>query len=322
MNKGKCRAGLKISLILVLFLNIIEGCKRERINPLDPKNPNSDAVALPSPSNLEIIVQPGFICLTWDVVEGATNYRIYRNDMRLTTVGSTYYHDIDVVAVKTYTYYVTAIHSSGLEGYRSEIVSATYDIYFGENFDDDIIGGQPDNPWQVKENNGSYVRISPLIYYGDSGNSCVFFDPNPDTSAYCYIYAESISTQKSGIIDFVWRVEDTLDNFGFRAGNGSYWDDIAIYVLFMDGELKYSTERGVFNTICPIRPCFWYRMRLEFDYNLRSYDIFVNDTLRVANALYFGTPDTYYPLEFLFVAFSNTICKEAYIDNIVYHSIR
>lgn len=315
MNKSKAFIYFMFVFSILLFL----GCTRERINPLDPKNPNSDAIALPSPNNLKLTVQPGIIYLTWDEVEGTVNYRIYKNEIRLATVDSTYYRDVDVVAGKIYTYWVTSIHSSGLEGYKSEAVSATYDIYFWDNFDDDSVGGHPDDPWRVTEFYTSYVKISSSIYYGDSGNSCGFFD-SPGYGTCCYIVAESISVQESGIIDFVWRVEDTLDCFGFRMGNGLGWNDLIIYVLFWEGELQYSPEQGIFNAICPIRPGFWYRMRLEFSYNLRSYNIFVNDTLRVTNAPYFGTPDTYYPLKFQFVAFSNAVCMEAYIDNIVYHT--
>lgn len=311
------------SIILLAIGITLLGCsKREHTNPLDPNNPNSNAVLLPPPSNLRAVAQPGFISLTWDKVPEAVNYRIYRNNKRFTVVDTTYYHDTGVSAGKTYSYQIASIHSSGLEGHKSKSVSATaytVDIYFWDDFDDDMVSGHPSEPWEIEENAGSYISISSDIHYGTAGKSCGFFDASQDTEAYAYMCV-SVPSIYSGIIEFAWRIENPTDMVGFRTWLDWDWDYLALYVIFRNGELQYSPERGAFRTICSIEPHKWYRMRLEFDCTSSKYDIYVDDTLRVNDASFCGTPSSFTIVQV--VAFAKEICKEAYIDDIRLYTIK
>lgn len=83
-------------------------------------------IGLTAPLNLLASVSNGKVSLTWDEVDGATNYKIYRvSDSITTTVSSiTASHtDGDVLPGKSYSYSVAAM-DNGSEGARSNEASA------------------------------------------------------------------------------------------------------------------------------------------------------------------------------------------------------
>jgi len=112
-------------MILSLCILVTLSCERERINPLDPENPNSDAVVLPPPTGLKAIPDYGTVILTWDAVTDAVRYQIYRDDEQITTNETTNYEDTGLTPGQEYKYQVASVHSSGLGGHKSDPVYAT-----------------------------------------------------------------------------------------------------------------------------------------------------------------------------------------------------
>lgn len=117
------RVYVLLSLCVLTMLGM--SCKRERINPLDPDNPNSNAVLLPPPTGLVATPDYGAVILTWNVVTGATRYRVFRDEEKTAEVDSTSYHDKGLTPDQGYKYQVSSVHSSGLAGHKSDPVYAT-----------------------------------------------------------------------------------------------------------------------------------------------------------------------------------------------------
>ena len=63
------------------------------------------------------------ISLSWNAVEGAISYEIYRDDIHIASTAATSYTDSELSAAFTYTYYVRAIGSSAFS--KSNIISAS-----------------------------------------------------------------------------------------------------------------------------------------------------------------------------------------------------
>ena len=73
------------------------------------------------------------IAIKWTAVEGATSYKIYRNDTMVATVAGTEYIDANLTAGTTYSYSIAAINSDG-ESSRSSVLSGkTLDNLSGDN---------------------------------------------------------------------------------------------------------------------------------------------------------------------------------------------
>jgi hypothetical protein len=155
-----------ILLGIVIFILVIWlACERERTNPLDPNNPSSSAVLLSPPSNLTATPDYGSVMLTWNSVEGAVAYQVYRDGKQIALVESTTYKNVGLVAGITYRYQVASQHSSGLLGNKSTPVYATtikdprvkfskYEITSDDN-ENEIV------------NRGEYITL--LIYLQNTG---------------------------------------------------------------------------------------------------------------------------------------------------------
>jgi hypothetical protein len=84
----------------------------------------------PCPANVSATAGPDGIALSWDAVENATGYVVYRNGVWLANATGTSYLDADVEAGVTYSYRVTAI-VGGVESEGCESVEATAVPFFG-----------------------------------------------------------------------------------------------------------------------------------------------------------------------------------------------
>lgn len=165
---------------------IVLNCKREHINPLDPKNPNSDAVALPAPTNFKAIGQLGYIRLTWYEVQDANSYKIYKDGLKFTTVDLESCSDYNVETGITYSYQVAPIHYTGLEGFRSKPEKASCFIADDTIYYDNgnVAGGWYDEDfWGVRFTPvKDFFLVSALIRIDStSSDSCVL-----------YIYEDSV----------------------------------------------------------------------------------------------------------------------------------
>lgn len=114
---------LIISIAFIITLCVCS--KREHTNPLDPSNPNSDAILIPPPTGLKATPDHGAIDLTWDIVTDAVGYKVFRDDEQVTTISSAFYDDVGLTPDKKYKYQVASVHSSGLGGHKSVPVYAT-----------------------------------------------------------------------------------------------------------------------------------------------------------------------------------------------------
>jgi len=65
------------------------------------------------------------LTLTWSSSSGASGYNIYRNNVKVNTVTGTSYQDTGLASGTTYSYYVTALGSSGGESSPSNTIQAT-----------------------------------------------------------------------------------------------------------------------------------------------------------------------------------------------------
>lgn len=131
---------------------MLSGCVRERVNPLDPQNPNSNVSILPPPTGLEITPDYCAIYLRWNEVLDAQKYQIYRDDERVATVEITYFYNTGLSPSQKYMYHVASVHSCGLGGHKSDPVYATplktkivfskYFIYWDDNSNGKVNPGE------------------------------------------------------------------------------------------------------------------------------------------------------------------------------------
>ena len=220
------------------------------------------------------------------------------------------------------TYNVTAeakdIYGSvSLPANNHQIVIYPAGSFLFEDFNHDMVGGFPsDPPWTIRWEDPSYVRISNEVYYGSSGNSCGFFDFDPaieDTAGvYATIHAD-IEDRPTGTVEFMWRVDNQTDHFGLRVWQDWDWNTMGYYVLFQDGYLCYY-DGSSFNNIMAINSGTWYHLKLSYSRYTKTYDIYVNGSLKLRDVPFVGDPQSLNI--FQVVAFSDAICRAGYIDDI------
>lgn len=224
--------------------------------------------------------------------------------------------------------YVVTVQAKDVHGSIStpsegkEIIVAPSGSTLYDTFDDDPVGGYPsDPPWTTDIEEPSYVRISSSVHSGSSGNSCGFHDFDPDIEeggeeAYAMIYAMT-EDAASGTVEFDWRITTINDGFGVRSWevDGEDWTGIGYYVLFYQGELQYyDGSDAQFHTILVPTTETWYHMMLTFDRAAQQFDIYVNGTMMAENVGFANDVSGMDAIQV--VAFSDDVCRAAYIDNI------
>ncbi len=109
-------------------------------NPLDPENPAGAADEPPKPTALSAVVSDRLVVLSWSVSDeaGIHHYRVYRWEVEqgqsahyvlLDTAATRVYSDEDVQNGVEYSYRISSVDDSGLEGTLSADVSATPALY-------------------------------------------------------------------------------------------------------------------------------------------------------------------------------------------------
>ena len=195
----------------------------------------------------------------------------------------------------------------------------TFENYsYGDLFDDDV--------WQIRNEEPSKIIISNVAYEGTK--SARFFDYDPSIGeeeakyASLYTYLEKNLTS----IETCFRFDYELDAFGIRAWESlGYFSSLAYYVIVHDGKLKWVKE-GLdiendddFIAIQSVDPGKWYKLRLVVNWSLRTYDIYLDNTLIKSGADFVATSsgNTITNAPYLqFVAFTDASCRSFYIDNI------
>lgn len=117
--------------ILSFVLSVSLGCLND-IQEADLKVPAGE---VPVPAGLSARTGDNEVLLSWRPVEGAGGYVVYRavglvvKPDLLAREQDTLFADKDVLNGRTYYYSVSAVDPTGLEGYRSEIIAATPNVY-------------------------------------------------------------------------------------------------------------------------------------------------------------------------------------------------
>jgi hypothetical protein len=211
----------------------------------------------------------------------------------------------------------------GAVGELSEYMPVTVyssEEYFTYDFENDMVGGLPQSPpWQIKQNEPSYIRITNQGF-GASNQSCMFvdYDPHVVNNDENGGVAQIILNKKlkdDGIINFSCKVSDMEDDFGVRAwqDDNFNWSEMGFYICFYKGNICYY-RNGEFIQIMTFQADYWYDFTINYNTSEKVYSIYVNGELKVHDAKYNGNP--YQLTKFQAVAFSDASCKMAFIDNI------
>ncbi len=94
-----------------------------------------DVDELAAPSGFELMIGNGKVTLSWNPVQDASKYRVYRtgdvsaDPRRISETDDTSYTDTDVINGRFYYYSVSAVGASNLEGSRSETIAALPTAY-------------------------------------------------------------------------------------------------------------------------------------------------------------------------------------------------
>jgi len=204
----------KLQFLIILLLTIIFtiSCKKDRLNPLDPKNPNSNVGILPPP---DVTVSLDFrtVILSWDLIPNAVSYRVFRDDENIVTVDTNCFENKTVEVNKQYKYQVNSVHESGLGGHLSTPVYAV---------PKDLI-------WEFNDAGNSYS--SPAIGDNDDVYVC--------GNGYLYALSQNGKEQWNYYIDDYIGVTPVIsdDNTTIYILNKDY-----LYALSAGGSLKWKQE--------------------------------------------------------------------------------
>lgn len=191
-------------------------------------------------------------------------------------------------------------------------------LLFEENFDDDPVGGYPDNStWQVFKYGASDLFISDSIARNAGGNS-VFFSDSTET-AWNYL-AVRLEPHSIGKLQFYWRISSVNDVFGLHMySDSAKTEKIGPQVSMRFGEIAYYNKDLNWQTVCTIDTNTWYFIEILFDCQNQSYNIYVDDELKVENATWIGSSVSNLDLLY-FLTFDNRTCAGAFLDEIKYYS--
>ncbi len=153
-------------------------------------------------------------------------------------------------------------------------------IIFEDDFEDDTVGGNPDDPpWTTTEDADAVVSIVNTIYYppSDPSGQCVELADSGTgpVGDYCRITA-SFTAIAEGCVEYYLRVSNTEETdifvktgatnvmIMFFSGNNIYWHDGSNHDI---GDYVIDT---------------WYHVRLIFDCDTNKYDIYIDDMVTPA----------------------------------------
>jgi len=221
--------------------------------------------------------------------------------------------------------YAYTVDENGISSSYSEILNIR--VYtsggFYDNFDSYAIGSVEEfGPWYSEYLLPSRVLI---VETGDDllGKSCKFIDYDEDIGDvegyYAYIVADV--TGNPSEVELMLRVEESGDAFGVRAWHDfGIWSTISYYILINNNKLKwvkYGLDEGDPSDFIPVMdviPKRWYTIKLIIDWNEMKYDLYVDNLLKASGCTFIG--DVNYANYFQAVAFTETQCHAAYIDEI------
>lgn len=99
----------------------------------------NEEYALATPENISVDVSLSAVQLTWDEVEGATSYKVYRNGEELTSTEETVFSDLDVIFGDQHTYTIIAENEEGKSAPTEAITAAAGLDTFGPIYTGDYV---------------------------------------------------------------------------------------------------------------------------------------------------------------------------------------
>ncbi|HEX9916485.1 MAG TPA: fibronectin type III domain-containing protein, partial [candidate division Zixibacteria bacterium] len=196
---------IKTTIILALLISMcLLGCSRKIKNPVSDYG---EMEAPPTPQSVIVLVGDSKVELNWEVSDSSKveRFKIYRSDTSSITpflIDSCFgfsYVSRGLKNGKEYFYQVSAVDSNGFEGYRSETVSATPNLF------------------SVVINNGQKVTSSRDVTLSLAAPSGTSYMMVSDDSLFSGASWERYSLSKS------WKLEP---------GDGEKW----VYVKFKDAD--------------------------------------------------------------------------------------
>jgi hypothetical protein len=195
----------------------------------------------------------------------------------------------------------------------------TFESYsYGDLLDDDV--------WQIRNDEPSKILISKVAYEGIKAARFFDYDPSigEEEAKYASLYTHLDKNLTS--IETFFRFDYELDAFGIRAWESlGVFSSLAYYVIVHDGKLKW-VKKGLdiengddFIAIQSVDPGKWYKLRLIVNWDLRTYDIYLDNTLIKSGADFIATSSgsTITNAPYLqLVAFTDASCRSFYIDNL------
>ena len=217
---------------------------------------DTDSIAdaqLDAPANLKVTAEKATsISLSWDSVEGATGYKVYRNNIAVATLTETNYKDANLDSGTEYTYTVTALNGD-TESEKSSAVTGTTRVVASLEFNLDTIGFANGGAGKftgtlmsVAENNSidpTYDAATAAITLTEIDNTpCALFNWVSDSCPnMTFILDETVTASKGENDDNLWAIVTyyTEKGSGTKQGKIEYVDDSDT-----PKTLKYSLNKG------------------------------------------------------------------------------
>lgn len=155
-----------------------------RAVPIDAEAPNA-------PTNVAADVHLVFVMLSWDSVDGAVSYRLYRNSVLINSSPDTFFTDIDISINDIYSYTVVAISQHGIWSQESIPANVYIDPALNSSPVVENISIWPTNP---RPNERIMIRVNAydvdaqeLEYVLNASSGAILPTDDPST----YIWQES-----------------------------------------------------------------------------------------------------------------------------------
>lgn len=150
---------------------------------------------------------------------------------------------------------------------------------FSQAFDGEPTGSAPQG-WVVDNPNVCSLTVNDTVYYGISGKSARYADLASYPGGYSYVGRTFDDQHGSLTLSFAMMAENPdylslyIDDGTVRGAN----------IYFMPyGKLAYYDD-ALWHDICPFSIGTWYRIKMVIDIPKNTYDIYVDDSLRVQGA--------------------------------------
>ncbi len=154
---------------------------------------------------------------------------------------------------------------------------------FSQAFDDKPTGSAPQG-WVVDNPNACSLTVNDTVYYGSGGKSARYADLASYPGGYSYVGRAFDDQHGSLMLSFAMMAEDP-DCLML------YIDDGTVHganIYFMPyGKLAYYDD-ALWHDICPFSIGTWYRIKMVIDIPKNTYDIYVDDSLKVQGAHFRG----------------------------------